>query len=49
MSKKANPTAIGAFVLGAILLLVTVLLVIGGGKILRDTRSVVAPICHASG
>ena len=42
MSKKANPTLIGTFVLGAMALLVVVLLLIGTGRIFRDTRQAVA-------
>lgn len=42
MSKKANPTLIGGFVLGALLLLVAVLLVVSGGRLFRDTRLVVS-------
>lgn len=36
MSKKANPTIIGAFIIGAIALTVVSLILIGGGKIFRD-------------
>ena len=36
MSKKANPTLIGAFIIGAIALVVLSLVLIGGGKIFRD-------------
>ncbi len=42
MSKKANPTLIGAFVLGAVALLLAVLLVISGGRFSRETRRAVA-------
>lgn len=42
MSKKANPTLIGAFVVGAIALLVIVLLAISGGRLFRDTHKAVA-------
>ncbi len=37
MSTKANPKAIGAFVLGALVLLVAAILLFGGGQFL--TRS----------
>ena len=35
MSKKANPAVIGAFVLGALVLLVGVILIFGGGKVFQ--------------
>lgn len=38
MSKKANPTIIGAFIIGAIALTVASLILIGGGKIFRDRQ-----------
>lgn len=38
MSKKANPTVIGAFIIGAIALTVLSLVLIGGGKIFRDRQ-----------
>ena len=38
MSKKANPTIIGAFIIGAIALIVLSLILIGGGKIFRDQQ-----------
>ena len=38
MSKKANPTVIGAFIIGAIALTVLALILIGGGKIFRDRQ-----------
>lgn len=41
MSQKASPTAIGAFVLGAIALVVTGLLVFGSGTFLKDTETFV--------
>ncbi len=37
MSKKANPVAIGAFVIGAIALLVTGIVVFGSGRLFADT------------
>ncbi|MEA3243860.1 MAG: MlaD family protein [Pseudomonadota bacterium] len=36
MSQKASPTAIGAFVLGAVALIITGLLTFGSGKFLKD-------------
>ena len=42
MSKKANPTLIGAFIIGAIALVVLSLVLIGGGKIFRDRTVYVA-------
>ena len=42
MSKKANPTVIGAFIIGAIALIVLSLILIGGGKIFRDRQVLVA-------
>jgi paraquat-inducible protein B len=42
MSKKANPTLIGIFVVGAVALLVVVLLTISGGRLFRDTHQAVA-------
>ncbi len=36
MSKQANPTLIGAFVLGAIVLVITGVVVFGSGKLLQD-------------
>ncbi len=42
MAKKANPAAIGAFVLGAIALAVGGLVVFGGGKFFRQTQMWVA-------
>ena len=41
MSEKASPAAIGAFVLGAVVLIVTGLLVFGSGKFLKNTESFV--------
>ena len=41
MSQKASATAIGAFVLGAIALLVVALLTFGSGKFLKDTKTFV--------
>ena len=38
MSQKANPTLIGAFVLGAAAIAVAGLLVLGGGKLFHRTR-----------
>ena len=36
MSKKANPTAIGAFVVGAIALIILTLIILGGGKFFSE-------------
>ncbi len=41
MSNKANPAAIGAFVLGAVVLTVAALLVLGSGKLFRHTTRAV--------
>jgi len=41
MSQKASATAIGAFVLGAIALLIVALLTFGSGKFLKDTETYV--------
>ena len=41
MSQKASATAIGAFVLGAIALLIVALLTFGSGKFLKDTQTFV--------
>jgi len=41
MSQKASPTAIGAFVLGAVALIVTGLLTFGSGKFLQDVKTFV--------
>jgi paraquat-inducible protein B len=41
MSQKASPAAIGAFVLGAVALIVTGLLTFGSGKFLKDTENYV--------
>jgi paraquat-inducible protein B len=41
MSQKASPTAIGAFVLGAVALIITGLLTFGSGKFLKNTTSYV--------
>ena len=41
MSKKANPAIIGAFVIGAILLSIVALLAFAGGKLFRDTSTLV--------
>ncbi len=38
MSKKANPTAIGAFVLGALVILVAAILIFGSGQFLAPTH-----------
>ena len=38
MSKKANPTIIGAFILGAIALIVLSLILVGGGKIFSERQ-----------
>ena len=37
MSKKANPTLIGAFVVGAVALVITGVLVFGSGKFFSDS------------
>jgi paraquat-inducible protein B len=42
MGKKANPAVIGSFVLGAVVLAVAGLVVLGGGKLFRQTQSFVA-------
>lgn len=39
MSQKASPTAIGAFVLGAVALIITGLLTFGSGKFLKDVEN----------
>ena len=39
MSQKASPTAIGAFVLGAVALVITGLLVFGAGTFLKETET----------
>ena len=41
MSQKASPTAIGAFVLGAIVLIIAGLLTFGSGKFLKDIETYV--------
>jgi paraquat-inducible protein B len=41
MSQKASPAAIGAFVLGAVVLIITGLLTFGSGKFLKDTETYV--------
>ena len=41
MSQKASPTAIGAFVLGAVALIITGLLTFGSGKLLKDVETFV--------
>ncbi len=41
MSKPANPKLIGAFVLGAIVLIIGGLIVLGGGKFFQRTTPVV--------
>jgi paraquat-inducible protein B len=41
MSQKASPTAIGAFVLGAVALIITGLLTFGSGKFLQDVENYV--------
>jgi paraquat-inducible protein B len=41
MSQKASPAAIGAFVLGAVALIITGLLTFGSGKFLKDTETYV--------
>ena len=41
MSKKANPTAIGAFVIGAVALIVLALALLGGGKLFSTTETYV--------
>ena len=42
MSKKANPRKIGAFVIGAVALVVTAVVVLGSGKLFKDTITVVS-------
>ena len=42
MARKANPALIGAFVVGAIILTVTAVAVLGGGKLFRRSQGVVA-------
>jgi paraquat-inducible protein B len=42
MARRANPTLIGAFVVGAVLLAIAGLVVIGGGKVFHQTRVWVA-------
>lgn len=42
MGKKVNPTLVGAFVLGALALAVTGVLVFGSGRLLRSTQPFVA-------
>ena len=39
MSKNANPTAIGAFVIGAVVLIVLALALLGGGKLFSTTET----------
>ncbi len=41
MSKKANTTAIGVFVVGAIVLVVAGIIVFGGGRFFKDTKKFV--------
>jgi len=41
MSRKANTTAIGAFVAGAIVLVIAGILLFGGGKFFKDTKKFV--------
>ena len=41
MSKKANPAIIGGFVIGAIILSILALLAFAGGKLFRDTDTLV--------
>ncbi len=41
MSRRANPVAIGAFVVGAVVLLVTGLMAFGSGALFRDTATYV--------
>jgi paraquat-inducible protein B len=42
MSKQSNPTLIGAFVIGAVVLLVVAVLVFGGSELLVEKQRVVA-------
>jgi paraquat-inducible protein B len=42
MSKKANPRKIGAFVIGAIALVVVAVVVLGSGKLFKDTITVIS-------
>ena len=41
MNKKISPTMIGAFVLGAVALIVIAILVFGSGRLFRQTRDFV--------
>jgi paraquat-inducible protein B len=42
MSRKANPTLIGTFVLGGVLLAVVAVVVFGSGRLFRDTRTYIS-------
>lgn len=42
MPRRANPALIGGFVVGAIILAVTALVLLGGGRLFRHTRELVA-------
>lgn len=42
MAKRANPALIGGFVVGAVTLAVVGLVLFGGGKFFRQTRTLVA-------
>ena len=42
MAKQANKTAIGLFVVGAIILLVAALVVLGSGRFFKETHTFVA-------
>lgn len=42
MSSRANPTLIGSFVLGGVLLAVVAVVVFGSGRLFRDTRSFIS-------
>ena len=41
MSKQANKTVIGVFVVGAVILVVTGVLIFGSGKFLKKTTTMV--------
>ena len=40
MNKKMSPAVIGAFVLGAVALIIIAILVFGSGRLFRQTRDV---------
>ena len=50
MSTKANPKAIGAFVLGALVLLVAAILLFGGGQFVHQAHFqslITSPFVHS--